>query len=153
MDTVNWKFFPTAHGGTYKLEKIQHSGERLLRYFWKRGNIIKRMCWNRILRFCHGNEKRCKAGRGIYFSFQNWHEAFDEFWPKHLKISKISTIMGCLWPKYIMFELRKYRGVMFDGNEYWYKIWRKIDFCFQSWHEKFGKLSPEHLKVSKLGIW
>ena len=61
--------------------------------------------------------------------------------------------MGCFWPNYIMFELRKYRGVMFDGNECWCKIWRKIDSCFQSWDEKFGKLSPEHLKVSKLGIW
>ena len=22
------------------------------------------------------------------------------------------------------------RGVMFDGTEYWWKIWRKTDFCF-----------------------
>ena len=71
-------FFPTTHGGTYKLEKFQYSRERLLRYFWKRGHIIKRMCWNRRLRFCHDNEKRCKIGRGIYFSFQNWHEDFDK---------------------------------------------------------------------------
>ena len=27
--------------------------------------------------------------------------------------------MGCLWPKYILFESKKYRGVMFDGTEYW----------------------------------
>ena len=25
--------------------------------------------------------------------------------------------------------------------------------CFQKWHEEFGKYSPEHLKVSKLGLW
>ena len=26
--------------------------------------------------------------------------------------------MGCLWPKYKMFELKKYGGVKFDGTEY-----------------------------------
>ena len=30
-----------------------------------------------------------------------------EFLPKHSKISKICTLMGCLWPKYVMLELRK----------------------------------------------
>ena len=48
---------------------------------------------------------------------------------------------------------KKYRGVTFDSNEHWYKIWRKTDFCFQKWHEEFGKFSPEHLKVSKLELW
>ena len=77
-------------------------------------------------------------------------EEFDEFWSKHLKISKICTLLGCLWPKYIMFELKKYRGVMFDGTQYWWEIWRKNDFCFQKYYEEFGKFSPEHLKVSNL---
>ena len=30
---------------------------------------------------------------------------------------------------------------MFDGNEDWFKIWRKTDLGFQKWHEKFGKFS------------
>ena len=30
---------------------------------------------------------------------------------------------------------------------------KKTDFRFWKWHEEFGKISPEHLKVSKLGIW
>ena len=79
--------------------------------------------------------------------------AVDKFWFKHSKISKICTLMGCLWSKYILFDLKKYRGVMFDGTEYWCKIWRKTDFCFQKWHKEFGKFSPEHLKVSKLEVW
>ena len=33
------------------------------------------------------------------------------------------------------------------------QFWRKTDFWFEKWHEKFGKFSPEHLKVSKLGYW
>ena len=57
------------------------------------------------------------------------------------------------WPKCIMFELRTYRGVMFDGNEDWYKIWRKTDLCFKKLHKEFGKFSPEHSIVSKLGFW
>ena len=63
----------------------------------------------------------------------------------------ICTLIGCLWPKY-MCDLKKYRGVMFRSTEYWCKIWRKTDFCFQKWHEEFEKFSPEHLKVSKLGL-
>ena len=102
---------------------------------------------------CHENEEWCKIGRGIDLSFQNWHDNFDEFWPKHSKISKNCTLMGFLWPKYIMFDLKRCRGFMFGSTEYWWKIWRKIDFCFQKWHEKFGKFLPEYLKVSKFGLW
>ena len=102
---------------------------------------------------CHDNEKRCKNWRGIDFSLQNWHEEFDEFWFKHSKISKICTLMGCLWPKYVMFELKKNREVMLDGTEYWYKVWRKNNFCFQKWHEEFAKCSPEHLKALTFGLW
>ena len=85
-------------------------------------------------------------------SVQNWEE-FDECLSEHSKISKMWTLPGCLWPKYIMFELKKYWGVKFDGTESWYKIWRKTDLCFQKWDEEFGKFSPEHLKVSKWGLW
>ena len=51
-----------------------------------------------------------------------------------------------------MFELRKYTRVMFDGIQDWYKVWRKTNLYFQKWHEEFGKFSPEHMKVSKLGV-
>ena len=32
--------------------------------------------------------------------------------------------MGSIWPKYKMFELKKYRGVKFDGTVDWCKIWK-----------------------------
>ena len=73
----------------------------------------------------------------------------DEFRPHHSKISKICTLMGWFWPKYIMFELKKYRGVMFDGTEYWCKIWEKTNLCFQKWHEELSKFSPKHVRKSK----
>ena len=96
---------------------------------------------------CQDNEEWCKIWREIDLSVQNWYE-FDEFWPKHSQISKICILMGCFWPKY-MFELKKYREVMFGSTEYWCKIWRKTDACFQKWHEEFSKFSPEQTWNSK----
>ena len=55
----------------------------------------------------HENEEWYKVWRGIDLSVQNWHEKFDKFLPKHSKISKKFTLIGCFWPKYIMFELKK----------------------------------------------
>ena len=64
---------------------------------------------------------------------QNWHEDFNEFWPEHSKISKSCNLMNCFWPKYIIFVLRKYRWVMFNGTEYWHKIRRKTGLWIQKW--------------------
>ena len=61
--------------------------------------------------------------------------------------------MGSFWAKYILCEPKKYRGVNFHDTEEWCKIWRKTDLWFGKWHEEYGKFSPEHLKVSKLGLW
>ena len=52
-----------------------------------------------------------------------------------------------------MFGLQKYRGVIFHDNEEICKSWRKIDLWFEKRLKKFGKFSPEHLKVSKLELW
>ena len=84
---------------------------------------------------------------------QNWHKEFDKFWPEHLEVSKICTLMGSFRPKYIIFELKKYRGVIFHDTEEWCKIWRKTDLLFEKWQEEFGKFSPEHSKVPKLRLW
>ena len=51
------------------------------------------------------------------------------------------------------FDLKKYRGVTFHDTEKWCKIWGKTELWFGKWHEEFDKFSPEHLKVSKLGLW
>ena len=83
-------------------------------------------------------------------SFQNWHEKFEKFWPEHSKVSKMCTLICSFWTKYIMFELKKYRGVMFHDNDESCKIWRKTDLCFGKWHEEFGKFLLEHSKVSIL---
>ena len=99
--------------------------------------------------FCHGNEEWRKIWRWIDSSIQNWHEEFDKFWCEHLEIWKICTLMGIFWKNYKMFELKKYRGVMFDGTKNWCNIWRKTDLYFQKWHNEFSTFSPEHVWKSK----
>ena len=91
-----------------------------------------------------------KIWRGIDLSFQNWHKEFGKFWIEHLKVSKIFTLMGSLWAKYILFELKKYKGIIFHETEEGYKIWRGIDLSFQNWHKEFDKFWPGHSKVSKI---
>ena len=97
----------------------------------------------------HKTEEGYKISRGIDLSFRNWHKKFDKIWPEHSKISKIFILMGSFWAKHILFELKKYRGIIFHETEERYKIWRGIDLSFQNWKKKFGKLWPEHLKVSR----
>ena len=39
---------------------------------------------------------------------------------------------------------------MFDGTEYWWKIWRKTEVWFPKLPEEFEEISPEDLIVSIL---
>ena len=64
---------------------------------------------------------------GIERSVQNWHEEFKNFWLQHSKISIIYTLMGCFWPKYIMFELKKVQ------RSYFWLHWRLIQNLKQNW--------------------
>ena len=53
--------------------------------------------------------------------------AWSEFWIliRALKVSKICTLIGTFRSKYMTFDLRKYRGVIFRDTEVSCKIWRK----------------------------
>ena len=70
----------------------------------------------------HDNEELREIWRGTDLSFQSWHEEFYEFWPEHLKVPKIFILMGSFRAKYILFELKKYGGVIFYEIEEEYKI-------------------------------
>ena len=65
------------------------------------------------------------------------------------KVSKIFILMGSFWAKYILFELKKYRRIIFHETEERYKTWRGIDSSFQNWHKKFEKFWSEHSKSLK----
>ena len=56
---------------------------------------------------------------------------------RHLCILCIFVLIGSLWPKYIMFEIQKYRGLISHYTEELCKFWRKNDLCFEKWQEKF----------------
>ena len=83
----------------------------------------------------------------------NW--TWGIWWVLTLACRSLKTLHfnGFLVTKYIMFEPKKYRGVIFHDTKEWCKVWRKTELLFEKWHEKFGKFSPEDLKVSKLEIW
>ena len=49
------------------------------------------------------------------------------FDPSTQKISKIFTLMGCFWAKYIMFELKKVQ------RSYVWRHWRVMEFLKASW--------------------
>ena len=55
---------------------------------------------------------------------------------------EIGTLMGSFYPKYKMYELKTYRGVLCHGNEEWFKIWRGIDLTIQHWQEEIDKFWP-----------
>ena len=78
-------------------------------------------------------------------------EELTNFDSRAWKVSKVYTLIGCFWPKYVMFELKKYRWVIFHNTRVWCKTWGKIDLLFGKWQEKFGKFSTVHTNVSKLG--
>ena len=67
--------------------------------------------------------------------------------------SKKFVLIVSLRPKYILFELQKYRRVIFQDTEKICKFWRKTDLWFEKRLEKFGKFSAEDLLVLKLGLW
>ena len=56
------------------------------------------------------------------------------FLPEHLEVSKIFILMCSFWAKYILFELKKYRGIIYHETEERYNIWRGRDLLFQNWH-------------------
>ena len=69
--------------------------------------------------------------------FHKWQK-FGEFWHEQSKVWKICTLIDSYCGKYLMFELKKYRGVIFHDTEEWCKIWRKTDLWFAKWREEFG---------------
>ena len=97
----------------------------------------------------HDTEDEMQIWRKTDFLFQKWQE-FCKFWSKHSKVSKNCSLIGTFYAKYIMFDLEKYRGVIFHDTGESFKIWRKTDLCFGKWHETFGKFPSDNLKVIKL---
>ena len=85
--------------------------------------------------------------------FQIWHLTnLVNFHPTTRK-SENFTPMGYFCPKYVRFELKKYRGVIFHDTEQWCKIWKTLTFWFKNGMRNWGDLSSlEHPEVWKVYI-
>ena len=70
-----------------------------------------------------------------------------EIWENFTRASeslKIGTLIGSLYPKKRMYEVKTYGEVMCHENKEQYKIWKGIDLSVQSWHEaNFGSSAPK----------
>ena len=73
-----------------------------------------------------------KIWRGINLPFQNWHKEFDKFWPGHSKVSKILTLMGSFWAKYILFELKSTEELSFIKLKRDTKCEERLTCCLQN---------------------
>ena len=101
---------------------------------------------------CHRNEKWCKSWKGIDLSVQNWHEEFDKFWPEHSKISKICTLMGFFWTKYIMFDLKKYRELCLVALNIDATFEGKLTCAFKNDVRNLANFHQSMLRSLKIGI-
>ena len=99
----------------------------------------------------YDNEEWCKIWNRIDLPFQNWHKEFSKFWPEHSKIWKVGTLIGWFWPKYIIFRLKKYRGVMFDFPQDLYKFLRETGLCFQKLTWGIWKIFTRALETLQIG--
>ena len=52
----------------------------------------------------------------------------------------------CFWPKYITFELRRYRGAIFNGTEYYAKFEGKLTCAFKNGMRNLAIFDPSTQK-------
>ena len=118
-----WNFrLSTAHMKFHQLCTLIDS------FCWK---YVKFQLKKYIAVMSHDSEDWCKIWRKTDLLFQKWQE-FGEFWPEHSKVSKICTFIGSYCAKYLKFDIKRYRGVIFHDNKEWCKIWRKTDLCLEN---------------------
>ena len=77
---------------------------------------------------------------------------FTNFDPSTRKSKKFVSI-GSLWPKDRFFWATKVQRSYLSWHWRDMQILKKIWLVVWKKTEKFGKSSPEHLKVSKVGLW
>ena len=135
----NWyeKFheFWLEHLKVSKMSTLKHS-------FWAKHILFElKMLSKRVI--FHDTEEGKKFGED---SFQHWPKEFDKFWPEYPEVSKLLTFTGSAWAKQVQRSYRPWPWRMMQNL-------KKTDLQFRKWLDKFGKFSPEHLEVSKFGLW
>ena len=101
----------------------------------------------------HDTQDKCKIWRKTNLFFQKWQE-FGKFWSEHSKVSNIYNLIGPFHKKYVMFDLKKYRWVIFHDTENDVKFEENLTCCLEnnmrnlanfhqstwSWNSKLGLL-------------
>ena len=64
---------------------------------------------------------------------------------------KICTLKCYFCWNYIMFEPKRFRGIICHNTEELYKTWGETDMCFEKLHE-CGKFLAQHPKISKFAL-
>ena len=80
-----------------------------------------------------------------------WSFGPSRIFTRTLRNLKIFTFMGYFCPKYKMFELKKYRGVMFYDKEEWCKTWKTNLTC--GLENDMGNLEYFHQNTWKCLNW
>ena len=113
-DTYDMRNLANFHQSTWKCQNWYFHGILLstIENAWAKN--LREMTW--VL--WNDTDEWRKIWRGIDSSFQNGYEELDEFSPRHSKLSKICTLMGCF---------RKYKGAIFRDTREWCKIWKQSE--------------------------
>ena len=82
---------------------------------------------------CHDNEEWREFEEELTCQFKTDVRNLMNFDMSTQKPQKNFTLIDCLLPKYVVFELKKYRRAVFDSTKDWCKIWRKTDLYFWIW--------------------
>ena len=88
---------------------------------------------------CNVNEQWWKIWRGIDLAFQNWHKEFDKF---RLE----GWLMGCFWPKYVMFELKSKEKLNFITPESDAKFEEKLTWGLENDMRNLAKFNQSTRK-------
>ena len=78
-------------------------------------------------------QKRSTLWRKTDFLFEKWREQFGELW--EVESLKICSFMGYFYRKYVMFELKRYRGFVLWKMTYGFKtdIGNLVNLHTSSW--------------------
>ena len=85
-----------------------------------------------------------------YDTVMTLHNEFDKFWLEHSKVSKNYSFIGCLWPKYIMFEVKKYMPLKRDAKlrKKWLVVWKITWWIWQIFTKAL-----ENLKIGTFMVY
>ena len=90
-------------------------------------------------------EKLTLGSKNDMRNLVNFHPTTQKF--------NIFNFLGNFCPKYMRFEIKKYRGVIFNDTERWCNIWINSDLAVSKMASRIGWIFIRALKVWKTAQW